>query len=831
MFRMLTALRKCKFLSLVVVVLLLMILQVSAEGMQDNKGFGSQQEIEDGDLFVYFIDDQQQVVFSPTVQFPLVEVSFQSQISATTLANSERRVRVDNATSHNIQLSLAPHLETGNFADDAKWFSGSRSYPIYSQNPGHGSLEVDPVNSSLFALGCDPSHVNLGSKTNFLFIAEDHEDNVESIDIFNSISGGMCRFDLEGVSLKQVIPAFQSPREYEYELEMVLTVTIAEIEDVFGCGKLFVDDRDEKQYNTVEIGDQCWMADNLNYQSTCSSVDWIDDSDEGWCGYYDDEGSLVEENGLLYQWSAAMDWDGEGSPPALRHEGICPEGWVVPSDEDWMGLEEALGMCSGTGTGCSETEGWRNSGDVGSKLAIWTNNGEGTNEAGFTALATGYRSASGSFESLGSSTGFWTSSSLESNSWRRLLEDAESGVSRELSNWAQAYPLRCVSDEIYTIKYASSNGGSVSPSSRKVAHKGTSLAPSIEANYNYDFLNFSIISGEGHGDLNSLTGEIVNVVGDMTVRANFIIKQYTISYTATVGGSIYPASRKVNHGSTAAAPSIGYIDPSYVFVGFSLESGEGNGIFESETAEITNVTGDMEILATFEPTPDPCGGATYYFDSRNGKGYPLVRIGEQCWMTKSLNYDDGCGSRSLPIWTDNRACRCYDNSTTNCDTYGRLYQYTAALGPDGLGDIPPSGQRQGLCPNGWLFASDEDWKQLEIFMGMSRLVADQTGWRNVGSVGTKLKAASTGSTPWDGTNTVNFNLPSGGAMWATPPFWGHPGQYEFRWLEERTDIRDSDNGRREFHTGQVGIRRSAGSVYDSQTAISLLYMRCVKTLD
>lgn len=195
-------------------------------------------------------------------------------------------------------------------------------------------------------------------------------------------------------------------------------------------------------YNTVLINGQCWMQTNLKeIPSAFSPVPtWTDGVDVGWWGYYGAAGSeSTAGEGLLYQWSAAMN----GSTTE-RAQGVCPSGWHIPSDCEWMYLEHGQGMSIAHQTGFTN----RSSGDVGAKLSTFTD--MGTNSTGFTALLSGQRSGnSGSFIDLNLRANFWTSyerpSFTTSAFFRRLFND-QSDIQRFVNTKAGAFSVRCLKD-------------------------------------------------------------------------------------------------------------------------------------------------------------------------------------------------------------------------------------------------------------------------------------------------------------------------------------------------------------------------------------------------
>jgi uncharacterized protein (TIGR02145 family) len=140
-------------------------------------------------------------------------------------------------------------------------------------------------------------------------------------------------------------------------------------------------------------------------------------------------------------------------------------------------------------------------------------------------------------------------------------------------------------------------------------------------------------------------------------------------------------------------------------------------------------------------------------DPRDGQTYATVLIGTQCWMAENLNV-----GTMLPISTpetDNGVIEkhCYDDDPANCLAKGALYRWDEMMdyGPSDAGN--PSTTR-GICPPGWHVPSDEEFKVLEMFAGMTRTEADMVNaWRGVGA-GTALKVG--GSTGYDALMSGRF---------------------------------------------------------------------------
>jgi uncharacterized protein (TIGR02145 family) len=173
---------------------------------------------------------------------------------------------------------------------------------------------------------------------------------------------------------------------------------------------------------------------------------------------YSDNETNCDTYGALYTWSMAMNLDPScdttdcSAQIETPHQGICPEGWHIPTDDDFKQLEMAIGMSEAQ----ANSTGWRGS-PAGSKLAgnsdLWGATRtivttDGFEDSGFMALPAGSRSTDGfSFYNLNVLTVWWSSSqSSSTNSWSRYLNRDYSDVSRYSGNKLLGFSLRCVRD-------------------------------------------------------------------------------------------------------------------------------------------------------------------------------------------------------------------------------------------------------------------------------------------------------------------------------------------------------------------------------------------------
>ncbi len=213
------------------------------------------------------------------------------------------------------------------------------------------------------------------------------------------------------------------------------------INQIWECGDIMIDDRDGESYKTVQIGAQCWMAENLNIGVTISvSNDQLDNSIiEKYC-YYGT--SYCHIYGGLYQWDEMMQYT---TIPGAQ--GICPTGWHLPTDDEWKIMEMQLGMTQAE----ADASGLRGI-DVGGRIKEgsalhWETSNESTNSSGFSAVGGGMRKNSNeSFEDILNYGFYWTSWTHYSGGMARVLKYNETGVFREGHIKMDGLSVRCVLD-------------------------------------------------------------------------------------------------------------------------------------------------------------------------------------------------------------------------------------------------------------------------------------------------------------------------------------------------------------------------------------------------
>jgi len=380
------------------------------------------------------------------------------------------------------------------------------------------------------------------------------------------------------------------------------------------CGLPFTDMRDNQEYITVQIGTQCWMAENLNVGTWINTS--INQTNNGILEKYCN--SNLESNcniyGGLYQWNEAMQYS---TTPGVT--GICPTGWHLPADEEWTTLTDYVN--NQLSYQCNSTSGW-----IAKAMAATTlwNNSTATcaignnlslnNATGFSGLPGGWSSGS-----VGWHCYWWSSSTLPSSiyAWRWRLHSAYPDVNRDISSKVGGLSVRCV-------KY---------PANQPPAQPSNPNPP------------------------NNSTNQQINTQLSWTCTDP---ENDPLTYDVYFG-TVNPPPQ-VTTGQTGTTYNPGTLNYSTTYY-WKVVAHDDHG----------NTTEGQVWSFTTEPQPWQCGNT--FIDPRDNQVYTTVQIGTQCWMAENL--DIGTMINGSTNQTDNGAIEkyCYDNNMANCDVYGGLYQW------------------------------------------------------------------------------------------------------------------------------------------------------------
>jgi uncharacterized protein (TIGR02145 family) len=425
---------------------------------------------------------------------------------------------------------------------------------------------------------------------------------------------------------------------------------------VAGATNWFKDDRDGKEYTTVTIGEQTWMAQNLNYTPTGGN---------SWC--YDNEPDNCNKYGRLYDWETAMD--------------VCPVGWHLPSREEWGELAVAAG-----GTGEYGGDG----GTAGTALKAGEPNWDGSDIYGFTALPGGFRNSTGDFCCVGNSgSGYWWTSTRSSNYTyhRSIMYD---DIREDDSHYnVDGNSVRCIQGNDGP-GYATELGV---PSGLNATATPYSIT-----------LKWSAVRG---------------------AKGYFVYRSESLSGDYTSVGTTTSASY-INNGLTSSTTY-------YYKVSTYNKNGDESAqsaAFQTATATITKITGK-------------------FTDSRDNKEYKTATIDGKTWMAENLNFTPTSGNS----W-------CYGDDESNCETYGRLYDWATAMGINtAFNNTSWTGgdsNRQGVCPVGWHLPSRAEWGELAIAAGGTGINGTD------GTAGKALKSTIGWNSNGNGIDDYSFSALPGG---------------------------------------------------------------------
>jgi len=455
----------------------------------------------------------------------------------------------------------------------------------------------------------------------------------------------------------------------------------------WSCGSEITDARDGRIYPTVQIGLQCWLAKNMNLGDMIPNTSNQTNNAlfEKYC--YNNDPAYCEEYGGLYQWNEMMQYV---TTPGTQ--GICPPtaGWHLPTEAEWCILEQYVDPT----VSCYAT-GWRGT-DGGGKLkeagtAHWAPpNAGATNSSGFTALPAGNRHYGGVFNYLTTYATFWTSNESGANvGWFRDLSNIQAKISRNALNKGYGFSVRCV-----TV----GNLPPGQPANPTPPDSTTNVQNNLPISWTCsdpenDPLTYDVFFSTTLPPTQVVTGQTATTYNPGNL-------EYGMAY-------FWKIVAHDDHGSTTEGPVWMFVTgPSWV-------------------------CGEMLV------------------DIRDGKPYPTVLIGSQCWLAKDMNI-----GTMIPV-ANNQSNNgvmekyCYNNDPANCDMYGGLYQW------DEMMQYTNTPGAQGIClpTPGWHIPTDAEWCTLEQYVDPT-IVCSDTSLRGADGGG-KLKEA--GTVHWAPPNTGATN--------------------------------------------------------------------------
>jgi|GEM_PF-2382008 len=380
---------------------------------------------------------------------------------------------------------------------------------------------------------------------------------------------------------------------------------------------------DGRTYQTIKIGNQWWMAENLRetkyrdgtlINCVTGNSNWASLNAGAYCAYNNDAGQS-EYYGHLYNWYAVNDG-----------RQITSSEWHVPTDDEWKELEKYLGVEQGA----SNETGWRG-GDIGIGSALkgtgtqfWNSPNAGTNQYGFNVLPAGERAVDGMYKFLRSHAIFWSHTSYDADdAWYRSFAGDQSGVGRFYHNKQYGFSVRLVKGPGQSVHVVSTptvpsgpNSGSINEN-LSFSTNGAVCNQGHSVEYRFDWGDGNYSSwGSGAGSSHSYTSaNTYSVRAQARCQAdNSMVSNWSSAHFLTVSSSsttqisgvcfVYPSSQMLggvtltfsNGGGTASTDNTyGYYEKNVPY-GWSgrVTPSKAGYVFNPPYRDYTNVTSDIQ---------------------------------------------------------------------------------------------------------------------------------------------------------------------------------------------------------------------------------------------
>ena len=456
------------------------------------------------------------------------------------------------------------------------------------------------------------------------------------------------------------------------------------------CGT--VADYDGNVYNTVVIGQQCWTKQNMRttHYNDGSAIPRGSENSSTEPYYYIDynalTASLLPQYGYLYNWKAAMHGAPSSSANPSGVTGICPLGWHLPSDSEFVEMREFVNTilsdrCGGYDYQIAKALASRSEWSGSGNCQVGGNQSSNNNTL-FTAYPAGYYD--NGFNGFHNTESFWTTTQTSSTrAVNYYLDHNNAYLNRGADVQYRGFSVRCVKSLSLSAPVIHTNGVVViSPTAAncggRCSHGGnpatalgvcwsTSPNPTISDNHTTD--------GSGEGAFTSqMTG--------LTAGTTYYVRAYMVN---------------------------------------------SNGVFYGE--ERSFVTAD-------------CGSLVV--QDYDGNNYNTVQIGGQCWMRENLRTTHCADGSPIP-YSNSETYTVVDpyyfkNPNLDEAIYGLYYNWPAVMNGSASSESNPS-RVQGVCPDGWHVPSSAEWNQLTAYLASDssywcdnnsenivKALASQTGW-------------------------------------------------------------------------------------------------------